>query len=207
MLLVGLTGGIGSGKSTVARMLAARGAVVFDADELARRAVDPGTPGQAAVVQRFGSGLLTPDGGIDREELARRVFRDDQARHDLEAIVHPEVFRLLAEGLVPFRETDRVAVFDAPLIVEAGFDDAFDVLVVVTAPVDARVSRIVAQGRMSEQETRARIGTQASDEEKERVADFVIRNDGDLEELEHLVSALWDQLEARVRGEGSPTLP
>jgi dephospho-CoA kinase len=205
MLLVGLTGGIGSGKSTVSRMLADRGAAVFDADELARRAVDPGTPGQVAVVQRFGPDVLTPDGGIDRAELARRVFQDDQARRDLEAIVHPEVFRLLSEGLDPYRETDRVAVFDAPLIVETEFHEACDVLVVVTAPVDARINRVVTQGRLTDQEARARIAAQASDEEKERLADFVIRNDGDLEELEHRVSALWDQLQARVRDEGSPT--
>jgi dephospho-CoA kinase len=197
MLLVGLTGGIGSGKSTVGRMLAARGAVVFDADELARRAVDSGTPGQAAVLQRFGPEVLASDGSIDREELARRVFRDDQARRELEAIVHPEVFRLLNEGLDSFRETDRVAVFDAPLIVETGFHEAIDVLVVVTAPVDARISRIVAQGRLTEQEARVRIAAQASDEEKERLADFVIRNDGDFNDLERAVDGVWQELRSR----------
>lgn len=199
MLLVGLTGGIGSGKSTVARMLADRGAAVFDADELARRAVDPGTPGQVALAERFGPDVLTPDGSIDREELARRVFQDDEARRDLEAIVHPEVFRLLSEGLDPFRETDRVAVFDAPLIVEAGFDEAVDVLVVVTARLDARISRIVAEGRLSEQEAQARIATQAPDEEKERLADFVIRNDGDLGDLEQAVEGVWRELRSRAQ--------
>jgi dephospho-CoA kinase len=197
MLLVGLTGGIGSGKSTVARMLADRGAVVFDADELARRAVDPGTPGQAAVVQRFGPDVLAPDGGLDREELARRVFRDDQALRDLEAVVHPEVFRLLNEGLDPYRETDRVAVFDAPLIVETGFHEACDVLIVVTAPVDARISRIASQGRLTEQEAQGRIAAQASDEEKERLADFVIRNDGDIGDLERVVEGVWRELRSR----------
>lgn len=199
MLLVGLTGGIGSGKSTVARMLADRGAVVFDADELARRAVDPGTPGQLAVIQRFGPGVLSPDGSIDRQELGRLVFRDDLARRDLEAVVHPEVFRLLNEGLDPYRETDRVAVFDAPLIVEAGFHEACDVLVVVTAPADTRISRIVGQGRLTEQQARARITAQASDEEKERLADFVIRNDGDVGDLERVVEVVWQELRSRTQ--------
>jgi dephospho-CoA kinase len=197
MLLVGLTGGIGSGKSTVARMLAERGAVIFDADELARRAVDPGTPGHVGVLRRFGPDVLTPDGGIDREDLARRAFGDAQARRDLEAIVHPEVFRLLNEGLDLYRKTDRVAVFDAPLIVETGFHEACDVLVVVSAPVDARIMRILAQGRLTDQEARARIAAQASDEEKERLADFVIRNDGSLGDLERAVEGLWRELRSR----------
>jgi dephospho-CoA kinase len=198
MLLVGLTGGIGSGKSTVARMLADRGAVVFDADDLARRAVEAGMPGHAAVVRRFGPQILATDGEVDRPQLARRVFQDEQARRDLEAIVQPEVFRLLNEGLDPYRETDRVAVFDAPLIVETGFHEACDLLVVVTAPVDARLARIVAQGRMTAQQARARIAAQASDGEKERVADIVIRNDGDLDALERAVDGVWSELRSKA---------
>lgn len=203
MVLVCLTGGIGSGKSTVARMLGTRGAVVFDADDLARRAVEPDTPGHAAVVDRFGPEVQAPDGGVDRGALARMVFEDDRARRDLEAIVHPEVFRLLNEGLEPHRGTDRVAVFDAPLIVETGFHRACDVLVVVTAPEDVRVSRLVAQGRLTEPEARARIAAQAPDEDKVRLADVVIHNDGGLENLGGAVDTLWGDLESRARARPS----
>lgn len=200
MLLVGVTGGIGSGKTTVARLLGDRGAIVFDADELAHRAIDPGTPANAKVVERFGPGLRAVDGSIDRQALARRVFEDERARRDLEAIVHPEVFRLLAEELNPFRETDRVVVFDAPLIVEAGFQAAFDVLVVVTARADVRLARVGSSGRMTEEEARARGAVQIPDEEKERVADFVIRNDGSLENLGAKVDRLWEELSSRAGG-------
>jgi dephospho-CoA kinase len=202
MLLVCLTGGIGSGKSTVARMLAARGAVVFDADELARRAVEPGTPGHAAVVERFGREVQGPE-GVDRGALAQVVFEDDRARRDLEAIVHPEVFRLLNEGLERHRGTDRVAVFDAPLVVETGFHRACDVLVVVTAPEDLRVARLVTQGRLTEPEARARIAAQAPEEDKVRLADAAIRNDGDLEDLGRAVDTVWRDLESRARARPS----
>ncbi|MBI2238345.1 MAG: dephospho-CoA kinase, partial [Actinobacteria bacterium] len=144
MLLVGLTGGIGSGKSTVARMLEARGAVLFDADRLAREAVEPGTPGYAAVVERFGRGILTADGAVDRAALADVVFADRAARRDLEAIVHPEVRRLFLEGLAPYQDTEEVVVFDSPLLVETGQHRGFDVLIVVSAPVEAQVARMVA---------------------------------------------------------------
>jgi dephospho-CoA kinase len=199
MLLVGVTGGIGSGKSTVAGMMRERGAVVFDADELARRAIDPGTAGHAKVIERFGPRTLSADGSIDRRSVARRVFGDEDARRDLEAIVHPEVFRLMKEGLDPYRETDRVVVFDAPLIVEAGFRAAFDVLVVVTASLDLRLKRVESSGRMTKEEARARVTVQAPDEDKERVADFVIRNDGTLDDLEREVDRLWRQLVSRGR--------
>ena len=122
MLLVGLTGGIGSGKSTVARMLEERGAVVFDADVLARAVVEPGTPGHAAVTERFGANVLAPGGELDREALASIVFADPAARRDLEAIVHPEVLRLFAEGSEAYRETDRVVLLveHAPYLGVAG---------------------------------------------------------------------------------------
>lgn len=199
MLLVGVTGGIGSGKSTVARMLERRGAVVFDADELARRATEPGTPGHAATARRFGPGVLAADGSLDREALARRVFRDPEARRALEAIVHPEVFRLLSEGVEPYRGTNRVVVFDAPLIVETGFRSACDVVVVVSARLEDQVARVTAARGMSAEDARGRIAAQAPQEEKERVADVVIRNDGSLEDLERKVDALWEQLQRRAR--------
>ncbi len=198
MLLVGLTGGIGSGKSTVARSLERRGAVVFDADYLARRVVDPGTPGYAGVVERFGKSILTPTGTIDRQMLAHRVFMDSLARKELEAIVHPEVFRMLNAGLEPLRDTDHVVVFDAPLIVETGFDEACDVLVVVTAPEEDRVKRVVGAGSFSEADVRARIAAQTSEEVMESRADAVVHNDGSLEGLERQVDMLWGDLRARA---------
>jgi dephospho-CoA kinase len=141
MLLVGLTGGIGSGKSVVARMLEERGAVVFDADLLAHRAIAPGTPGHDAVVERFGPTVLAPGGDLDREALASIVFADPAGRRDLEAIVHPEVRRLFAEGAEAYRDTDAVVVLGAPLLVETGMHTAFDVLIVVSTSAETQVDR------------------------------------------------------------------
>ena len=196
MLLVGLTGGIGSGKSVVARMLANRGAVVIDADELARRAVAPGSPGRARVAEAFGPSVLGPDGSVDRGRLADRVFHDEEARRTLESIVHPEVARLLAESIEPFRGTARVVVYDVPLLVENGLQPMFDLIVVVAAPEQQRVSRLRARG-MSDEDARARMRAQLPDEEREEAADVVIRNEGSLEELERAVDALWARLETR----------
>lgn len=193
MLLVGLTGGLGAGKSTVARMLADRGAVVVDADELARRAIDPGSPGFHKVVRVFGDDVVAEDGSIDRRALARIVFDDPEARRALESITHPEVFRLLAGEVEGRRDTDDVVVFDAPLIVETGFDAATDVLVVVTLDPALQLERVVARG-MDRAEAEARIAAQASPEEREARADEVVRNDGDLEDLERRVAALWERL-------------
>ena len=193
MLLVGLTGGLGAGKSTVARMLADRGAVVVDADELARRAIDPGSPGFHKVVRVFGDDVVAEDGSIDRRALARIVFDDPEARRALESITHPEVFRLLAQEVEGRRDTDDVVVFDAPLIVETGFDAATDVLVVVTLDPALQLERVVARG-MDRAEAEARIAAQASPKEREARADEVVRNDGDLEDLERRVAALWERL-------------
>ena len=200
MLLVGLTGGIGAGKSTVGRMLAARGAVVVDADDLARRAVEPGTPGHARVVERFGERVLAPDGSIDRRALAGIVFADRAARRDLEAIVHPEVARMFAEEAARHRGTDRVVVYVAPLLVETGHADAFDVLVVVSAPEEQQVERLVRDRGMTPEEVRARIAAQLPGAEKVRRADVVVDNAGSLEELERRVDALWRDLRARAAG-------
>jgi dephospho-CoA kinase len=198
MLLVGLTGGIGSGKSTVARLLERRGAVVFDADALAREAVEPGTPGHDAVVERFGANVLAPGGELDREALASIVFADPAARRDLEAIVHPEVRRLFAEGCEAYRDTDRVVVFSAPLLVETGMHTAFEVLVLVSTPVEAQIERLLRDRAMSEDQVRARIAAQAPLEEKAAVADVILDNDGDLEDLEAQVDSLWDELRTRA---------
>ena len=196
MLLVGLTGGIGSGKSTVARLLEERGAVVFDADLLAREAVEPGTPGHAAVIERFGADVLAPGGELDREALASIVFADPSARRDLEQIVHPEVRRLFAEGSEAYRDTDRVVVFSAPLLVETGMHTAFEILVVVSATVATQIERLMRQRGMSEASIRARIDAQAPLEDKAAAADFVVENEGTLDELESQVERLWNDLSA-----------
>jgi dephospho-CoA kinase len=198
VLLVGLTGGIGSGKSTVARLLEKRGAVVFDADLLAREAVEPGTPGHAAVIDRFGADVLAPGGELDREALASIVFADPAARRDLEQIVHPEVRRLFAEGTVAYRDTDRVVVFSAPLLVETGMHTAFEILVVVSATVATQIERLMRQRGMSEPSIRARIDAQAPLEDKAAAADFLVDNEGSLDELESQVEQLWNDLSTRA---------
>lgn len=202
MLLVGLTGGIGSGKSTVARMLAARGAVVLDADAFARDAVAAGTPGFRAVVQRFGGEVVGPDGELDRGALAAIVFADDQARRDLEAIVHPEVRRRLRRSIEAHADADDILVIDSPLLVEAGQGGSVQLLVVVTAPEEAQLERLAAGRGMSERDVRARMAAQMPLEEKAAKADVVLDNGGDLHDLERQVERLWRDLEARVRARG-----
>jgi dephospho-CoA kinase len=203
MLLVGLTGGIGSGKSTVARMLEKRGAVVFDADVLARQAVAPGTPGFEKVVERFGPNVLAPGGGLDREALASIVFADPAARRDLEAIVHPEVRRMFAEGCEEYRDSDRVVLFSAPLLVETGMHTAFDLLIVVSAPVATQIERLMRDRGMPERAVQARIDAQLPLEAKAEVADVLVDNEGTLEDLEGQVDRLWRDLEARARSGAS----
>lgn len=197
MLLVGLTGGLGAGKSTVAAMLADRGAIVVDADELARDAIAPGTPGEARVLEAFGSHIAGAR-SIDRDALAAEIFADEDKRRTLESIVHPEVFRLLAETVDRNRGTDAVVLFDAPLIFETGFDEACDVVVVVSAPVEEQVKRASRERGMGEDEARARIAAQIPAGEREDRADIVIRNDGDLDALSSRVDDLWRRLQERT---------
>jgi len=198
MLLVGLTGGIGSGKSTVARMLEKRGAVVFDADVLARQAVAPGTPGFEKVVERFGPNVLAPGGGLDREALASIVFSDPAARRDLEGIVHPEVRRMFAEGCEEYRDFDRVVVFSAPLLVETGMHTAFDLLIVVSAPVATQIERLMRDRGMAERDVQARIDAQLPLEAKAEAADVLVDNEGTLEDLEAQVERVWRNLVTRA---------
>jgi dephospho-CoA kinase len=194
MLLVGLTGGLGAGKSTVARMLADRGAILVDADELARRALEPGSRAYREVCDLFGDEVVTASGELDRAAIAATVFSDPERRRALESIVHPEVFRMLAAIVDARRGTDDIIVFDAPLIVETGFHDACDVVVVVTASKGERVARAVRDRGLTADQARARIGAQIGDAEREAVADVVIRNDGDVAELEAQVEDLWERL-------------
>jgi dephospho-CoA kinase len=193
MLLVGLTGGIGSGKSTVAAMLEERGAVVFDADEFARQGVASGTPGFRQVVETFGQQVVADDGGLDRARLASIVFENDEDRLRLEAIVHPEVGRLLQESLEPYRNTDRIVVYAVPLLVENHLESMFDMVVVVATTEEVRVERLVRRG-LTEGDARARIRAQLSDAEREAVADVVIPNDGTEDDLRGRVDALWSTL-------------
>lgn len=193
MLLVGLTGGIGSGKTTVARMLADRGAVVVDADGLSRRALDPGTPGHRRVVEAFGARILSDDGSVDREALAAVVFAEPEKRRLLESIVHPEVFAGLQRIVAAHRDSGAVIVFDAALLVETGFDHACDLVIVISTPVDMQVRRLEERG-MDPDEVRRRIAAQTAPEVRDEHADIVIPNAGDLEELGRRVEGVWQHL-------------
>ena len=199
MILVGLTGGIGSGKTTVARLLAERGAVVVDADELAREAVRPGTRAFEQVWALFGDDVITAEGELDRAGIAAIVFADEEKRRALESITHPEVFRLLADAVEWHRDSDNVVVFDAPLIIETGFHEACDVVVVVTASEEARIERLRADRGMSPAEAAVRIAAQVGAEVREAAADVIIDNSGDLPALERQVDELWANLAARVK--------
>jgi dephospho-CoA kinase len=195
VLKVGLTGGIGSGKSSVSRLLASYGAVVVDADLIAREVVAPGTPGLAAVVEEFGPSVLLPDGSLDREAVGRVVFGDPARLAALNAIVHPlvgERWRELEESAE--REGAAVVVHDVPLLAENDLGSQYDEVVVVDCPVETQVERLVEQRGMSESDARARIAAQATREQRLAVATQVVHNEGSLEDLGAQVAALWERL-------------
>ena len=200
MITVGLTGGIGSGKSTVAGLLTSYGAVVVDADVLAREAVAPGTPGLAGVVEEFGPGVLAADGSLDRPRLAAMVFGDPERLAALNGIVHPYVAARRAELTSEAAEATpgAIVVFDVPLLVENGLADTddYDVVVVVDAAAETRLRRLVDGRGMDEDQARARMAAQTGREERLAVADVVIENDGDLAHLRLQVEALWERLNA-----------
>jgi dephospho-CoA kinase len=187
---IGLTGGIGSGKSTVARRFAELGALVIDADALAREVVEPGTDGLAAVVAEFGEQVLDDDGRLDRPALAGLVFGDEAARGRLNAIVHPRVRDRAAE-LIAAAAPGTVVVQDVPLLVETGQADTYDLVVVVEAPEELRVRRLARDRGMSAGEVRARMAAQATDEQRRAVADVVLVNDGTPDDLRAKVDRLW----------------
>lgn len=197
MLRIGLTGGIGSGKSEVSRRLAARGAVVIDADVLAREVVEPGTSGLADVVEAFGPDVLAPDGSLDRQALGARVFGDEEARRRLERIVHPRVRQRAAE-IEAAAAPDAVVVHDIPLLVETGQVDSFDGVIVVDVPVEIQLARLVDRRGMPEPEARGRIAAQASREQRARSADWVVDNTGSPADLDAAVARIWEQLLARA---------
>jgi dephospho-CoA kinase len=188
--MVGLTGGIGAGKSAVAERLAAHGAIVIDADRLAREVVAPGTDGLAEIVRAFGPEILSQDGSLDRPALARRVFHDDAARRALENIIHPRVRARTAE-LVAAAPPDAVVVNDVPLLVEAQLQHAYEVVIVVLADERTRIDRLIRDRGMTREEAAARIAAQATDEQRRAVADVVIVNDGSPEDLHRRVDEVW----------------
>jgi dephospho-CoA kinase len=197
VLRVGLTGGIGSGKSEVARLLAERGAVVIDADVVAREVVQPGTPGFARVVAAFGDSVLAPDGSLNRGALAALVFTEPKHLAALNGIVHPLVAARTAE-LVADLLDDAVVVNDVPLLVENGLEGAYDVVVVVDAPEAVRHQRLVARG-LDPADVRARMRAQATREERLAAADYVIDNTDTLAALRPQVDHLWRELVAAER--------
>jgi dephospho-CoA kinase len=197
VLRVGLTGGIASGKTAVSDALGERGAVVIDADVLARQVVEPGTPGLAAVVERFGTDVLTDDGRLNREALGRLVFADPGARRDLEAIVHPAV-RARAAALEAAASADSVVVHVIPLLVETGQQDDYDVVVVVDVDPDRQLERLRLRNGLDADAANARIAAQATRAARLAVADIVLDNDSDPAGLLDQVDRLWRDLRARA---------
>lgn len=194
MVVIGLTGGIGSGKSTVARLLAELGAVVVDSDVIAREVVAPGGPAHDAVVERFGPAVVTADGGLDRPALAALVFDDVTAREDLNGIVHPAVRReaLSRVAAAGAADPDAVVVLDIPLLAEVGRDHyPLAGVLVVDLPAELAVARLVADRGFTEQDARARMAAQATRAERRAIADVVLDNSGDLEHLRSQVDRAW----------------
>ncbi|CAM5369944.1 dephospho-CoA kinase [Streptomyces tanashiensis] len=198
MLKVGLTGGIGAGKSEVSRLLVSYGAVLIDADRIAREVVEPGTPGLAAVVAAFGDGVLTADGTLDRPRLGSIVFADADRLATLNAIVHPLVGARSAE-LESHAGAGDVVVHDVPLLAENGLAPLYDLVVVVDASPETQLDRLVRLRGMAASEAEARMAAQATRAKRLAVADLVIDNDGPLDALEPQVRKVWDELERRAR--------
>jgi dephospho-CoA kinase len=189
----GLTGGIASGKSTVSSMLRELGAVVIDADALAREVVERGTPGLAAVVAEFGDGLLTDEGELDRPAMGALVFADEAARRRLEAIVHPLVFERIV-ALEADAPPGAIVVHDIPLLAESGRADTFDAVIVVEAPADVQVERMVRERGWTESEALARIAAQATPQDRRALATYLVENTGTLADLRRRVEEIYAEL-------------
>ncbi len=207
MLEVGLTGGIGSGKSTVGELLVARGAVLIDADRIVRELQEPGTRVLAAMTERFGPGILHPDGTLDRAAVADIVFRDEEALRDLNGIVHPAVGEEMTRRRQALAGTDATVVLDIPLLVESRYQGLAGIIVVDT-PVEVAIERLVAYRGLHEADARARVANQVSREQRLEQADFVIDNGGDLARLEAEVDRCWAWIGTLDRPEpGAPVVP
>jgi dephospho-CoA kinase len=205
MLLVGLTGNIGSGKSTVDQLLSERGATIIDADVLARRAVEIGTPGYRAIVERWGTSILGPDGTLDRGALRRIVFSDPAELEQLNTLVHPEVERMRAALVEAARlRGDKLVVCDVPLLFERKMTDLFDRIVLVDAPRPVRLERLVRERGLKETEGMDMIVAQMPAELKRARADYVIDNIGTLTELDARVAEVWGALEQAAEEIASP---
>jgi dephospho-CoA kinase len=196
VLRVGLTGGIGAGKSEVSARLAAQGAVVIDADAIAREVVEPGTEGLAEVVEAFGPEVLLPDGTLDRPRLGEIVFADPELRGKLNEIIHPRVGARMAE-LEREAGPASIVVHDVPLIAESGRTDAYDLVVVVDVPPRVQLDRLVRRRGMTREQAEARMAAQAGREQRLAIADIVIDNSGSLAELDRQVGDLWSELRRR----------
>lgn len=190
MILVGLTGGIGAGKSTVSAALAARGAVVIDADAVTREVQAPGSPLLARLAERFGADVVAADGSLDRARVAAIVFSDADALRDLNAIVHPAVGAEINRRVAEQRATDRIVVLDIPLLTENP-REGLQGIIVVDVPTEVQVARLVAGRGFDEADARARVARQATREERLATADFVVDNSGELDDLAPQIDALW----------------
>jgi dephospho-CoA kinase len=204
MLKVGLTGGIGAGKSEVSRRLASYGALVIDADQIAREVVEPGTPGLAQVVGLFGTGVLAPDGTLNRRRLGEIVFGDDELRAKLNSLIHPLVGARLRE-LEQGADADAIVVEDVPLIAENDLADFYDLVVVVDVPPRLQEERLVRDRGMTPDQVAVRMAAQASREQRLAIAGIVVDNSGSLAELDREVGELWAELSRRARS--SPAQP
>lgn len=202
MQLIGLTGGIASGKSVVAARLAEHGAVVVDADRIAREVVEPGTPALSRIAEEFGGEVIASDGSLDRQALGALIFASPEKREALNAITHPavgirskELFRAAAAA-----DPDAIVVYDVPLLVDAGRTDEFDLIVVVNASTETRIARMMQLRGMTRDEAMHRINSQATNTERLAIADVVIDSNGTLEQTREQADALWEKLSARVGG-------
>ncbi|MET8803047.1 dephospho-CoA kinase [Streptomyces sp. NPDC004546] len=198
MLKVGLTGGIGAGKSEVSRLLVEHGAVLIDADRIAREVVAPGTPGLAAVVEAFGEDVLTADGSLDRPKLGSIVFADPEKLAVLNSIVHPLVGARSRE-LEEAAAADAVVIHDVPLLTENGLAPLYDLVIVVDASPETQLDRLVRLRGMTEEDARARMAAQATREQRRRIADILIDNDVPLDALHKRVTEVWEDLVRRAR--------
>ena len=206
MLIVGVTGGMGAGKSTVAEFLSSRGAEVVDVDALGRQIIEPGGTAVSSVVARFGDSVLGSDGGIDRAALASIVFDDEEQLTALEEISHPAINELLDRRVETIRELNAIVVYDMAVLFESQLGYAnthpYEIVVVVEAPISDRLDRLETQRGVSREDALARIESQASDEERRSVAQFVIANGGDLVSLAAAVDELWNELERLLASKG-----